>query len=342
MPEVPAIEVENLHRSFGAVHAVRGLSFRIEKGQVAGFIGANGAGKTTTMRILATLDLPSQGVARVCGNDVLEHPSRVRNLLGWMPDHFGAYPNMDVQEYLDFFARAVGLQGKQRRKRVIEAMEFTELTPLSTRPSHRLSKGQTQRLCLARTLLNDPAVLILDEPAAGLDPKARLEFKNLVRILAGQGKTMLISSHILSELAEMCDTMLFIDQGQIVHHGSSDSLRFDERALLSVHVRVSGPVEALLDWAKLQTGLRVREELRQGAVFELEARGEDALRDLLRRLVLDGLPVVEFHREQQRLEEAFIGILRQQTTRPLPRAKPAAPRPPPADPRVPHFPPDAN
>ncbi|MGH8336012.1 MAG: ABC transporter ATP-binding protein, partial [Gammaproteobacteria bacterium] len=181
---------------------------------------------------------------------------------------------------------------------------------------------------------------ILDEPAAGLDPKARLEFKNLVRILASQGKSMLISSHILSELAEMCDSMLFIDQGQIVHHGSADSLRFDDRALLSVYVRVTGPVEALLEWAKLQTGLRVREEVRQGAVFEMEQRGQDALRDLLRRMVMDGIPVVEFQREQQRLEEAFIGILRQQGgAHPPPvRAKPAAPPPPPQASSGPQFP----
>jgi ABC-2 type transport system ATP-binding protein len=230
-----------------------------------------------------------------------------------MPDHFGAYPSMDVQEYLDFFARAVGLRGKQRRKRVAETMDFTELSPLRERPSDRLSKGQTQRLCLARTLLSDPEVLILDEPAAGLDPKARLEFKNLVRILASQGKSMLISSHILSELAEMCDTMVFIDQGRIVHHGTADSLRFDDRSVVAVFVRVGGPVEALLEWAKVQPGLRVREEARQGVLFELEARGDDALRDLLRRLVMDGLPVIEFQREQQRLEEAFIGILRQQS-----------------------------
>jgi len=330
MSRPTVIEVNNLHRNFGPVQAVRGLSFQIEQGQVVGFIGANGAGKTTTMRILATLDLASHGSARVCGYDVLEHPSRVRNVLGWMPDSFGAYPNMDVLEYLDFFARAMGLRGPQRRKRVGEAMEFTELIPLSGRPSNRLSKGQTQRLCLARTLLSDPKVLILDEPAAGLDPRARLEFKNLVRILAGQGKTMLISSHILSELAEMCDTMLFVDQGQIVHHGSADSLRFDERALLSVSVRVAGPVEPLLQWAKLQNGLRVREELRQGVIIELEARGEDALRTLLRNLVMDGIQVIEFQREQQRLEEAFIGILRQQggpRKRPPAAATPLGPPP---------------
>ena len=306
------IEVDDLYRSFGAVRAVRGLSFRIERGQVAGFIGANGAGKTTTMRILATLDLPTHGVARVGGFDVLEHPARVRHMLGWMPDHFGAYPSMDVAEYIDFFARAVGLRGKQRKKRIAEVMEFTEMGALAERPSDRLSKGQAQRLCLARTLLNDPQVLILDEPAAGLDPKARLEFKNLVRILASQGKTLLISSHILTELAEMCDTLLFIDQGRIVHHGTTDSLGFDDHGVLAVTVRVSGPVEALLEWVKLRKGLRIREEVTQGAVFELEGRGEEMLRDLLRQMVLDGLNVVEFQRERQRLEEAFIGILRQQ------------------------------
>jgi ABC-2 type transport system ATP-binding protein len=332
MADAPVIEVENLHRHFGPVQAVRGLSFRLERGQVVGFIGVNGSGKTTTMRILATLDLPNFGQVRVCGHDVLEHPSRVRQAIGWMPDHFGAYPNMNVLEYLDFFARAMGLRGQQRRRRVTEVMEFTELIPLATRPSDHLSKGQTQRLCLARAILHEAEVLILDEPAAGLDPRARLEFKNLVRILAGQGKSIFISSHILSELAEMCDTMLFIDQGQLVHHGSASSLRYDERALLSVFVGVSGPVEDLLRWINLQTGLRVREEVRQGAMLEMEARGEDVLRDLLRRMILDGIPVIEFQREQQRLDEAFIGILRQGGKRPgtpAPRVDPAAGIPPP-------------
>jgi ABC-2 type transport system ATP-binding protein len=312
MPGTPIIEVENLTRNFGAVQAVRGVSFRIETGQVVGFIGANGAGKTTTMRILATLDPPNEGIARVSGFDVLEYPSRVRQVLGWMPDHFGAYPNMDVSDYLDFFARAMGLRGAQRTNRVKEVMEFTDLMPLAARPSDRLSKGETQRLCLSRTLLSDPQILILDEPAAGLDPKARLEFKNLVRLLAGQGKSLFISSHILSELAEMCDTLLFIDKGQIVHHGSADSLRYDERALTSVLVRVVGPLDSLLNWAALQAGVHVREQMRQGAVLELDAKGDEALRELLRRLIADGVPVVEFHRQQQRLEEAFIGILRQQ------------------------------
>ncbi len=312
MPAAPIIEVRDLYRSFGTVEAVRGLSFRIEPGQVVGFIGANGAGKTTTMRILATLDQPTRGSACVAGYDVLEHPRHVRRILGWMPDHFTAYPNMDVWEYLDFFARANGLKGAVRRERLRYIMEFTELTPLANRPSVKLSKGQNQRLCLARTLLSDPAILILDEPAAGLDPKARLEFKNLVRILASQGKSLFISSHILSELAEMCDSLLFIDRGHIVHHGSADSLRYDERAVMSVLVRVAGPVEALMKWCSYQTGVKVREEVRQGVVLELASRGEEALRDLLRQLVMDGLPVVEFQRQQQRLEEAFIGILRQQ------------------------------
>ena len=316
MSAPPIIEVEDLYRTFGAVRAVRGVSFRLERGQAVGFIGANGAGKTTSMRIIATLDLPTSGRVVVDGSDVLEYPSRVRKVLGWMPDHFRAYPNMDVFDYLDFFARAVGLRGKALRAKVAEVMDFTDLTPLARRPSDALSKGQTQRLSLARTLLNDPAVLILDEPAAGLDPKARLEFKNLVRLLAAQGKSLLISSHILSELAEMCDTMLFIDQGQIVHHGSADSLRYDERAVISVIVRVAGRIEPLTQWLASQPGVRAREEIRGGVVIEILSRGEDVLHELLRQMVLDDIRVIEFQRVQQRLEEAFIGILRHQQAAP--------------------------
>ncbi len=205
------VEVRGLHRAFDKVHAVQDVNFHILRGQVVGFIGANGAGKTTTMRIMATLDSPSSGSVIIGGEDVMQHPERVRRLIGWMPDSFGTYAYMTVFEYLDFFARAYGFKAKERAARVNEVMDFADLTPLAERPMNKLSKGMGQRLCFGRMLLSDPEFMILDEPAAGLDPKARMEFKNLVRLLAQRGKTLFISSHILSELGEMCDTLLFID-----------------------------------------------------------------------------------------------------------------------------------
>ncbi len=198
MSNKPAIKVENLHRNFGSLKAVDGVSFEVGTGEVVGFIGANGAGKTTTMRILASLDYPTAGAAWVMGENVVNYPGRVRSCLGWMPDSYGAYDNMTVLEYLDFFGRALGFKTKDRLNRIEEVMEFTDLMPLSERLINKLSKGMGQRLCLGRALIHDPDVLILDEPAAGLDPKARVELKQLIRLLASDGKTILISSHILS------------------------------------------------------------------------------------------------------------------------------------------------
>ena len=232
----PLVKVRNLTRRFGTLQAVQGISFDIDPGQVVGFIGANGAGKTTTMRMMATLDVPTSGSISIGGRDVLNFPNEVRRLIGWMPDAYGTYENMTALEYLDFYARAFGFGSKERQERIGEVMEFTNLASICTRPMNQLSKGMAQRLCLGRTLLHDPPFLILDEPAAGLDPQARIEFKHLVRLLAQEGKTLFISSHILSELGEMCDTMLFIDTGRIVHYGSAESLRTGGLDLSLIHI----------------------------------------------------------------------------------------------------------
>jgi ABC-2 type transport system ATP-binding protein len=315
--ERPLVEVRNLHRVFDTVHAVRDLSFTIRRGAVVGFIGANGAGKTTTMRIMATLDEPTSGSVLVDGRDVLEEPVAVRRLVGWMPDAYGSYPNMNVFEYLDFFARSYGFGRTERRARVEEVMDFADLTPLADRQVGKLSKGMGQRLCFGRMLIPDPEFMILDEPAAGLDPKARLEFKNLVRLLAARGKTLFISSHILSELGEMCDSMLFIDSGRLVFHGAADDLKHgelpgggDSTAAMIVVVTVAGDPAAVGEWAETNRGWKLLEERRDGA--RLEAAGSDPaiLADGLRKMVTAGIPVVEFRREQRRLEEAFVEMVK--------------------------------
>lgn len=325
------IEVNNIYRDFGRVRAVNGLSFKIEAGQVVGFIGANGAGKTTTMRLMVTLDVPDHGSINICGMNTLDHPREIRRQIGWMPDHFEAYPNMDVWEYLDFYARAFGLTGRQRTARIADVMDFTDLDVLAERPSNRLSKGQTQRLSMARALLADPEVLVLDEPAAGLDPKARIEFRNLVRLLAEQGKTLFISSHILSELGEMCDNMLFIDNGKLVHQGSSESLRFHKAdGRLRVRLRVcpqstprleqwlAGNPQITLEKAGANgNGSSVSSGSGAGSSLGIEllvpsapeAEPETLLAALLRDMVGAGLEVYEFHRVERKLEDAFVEIL---------------------------------
>lgn len=309
----PLVRVRDLHRQFENVRAVQGVSFEIQKGQVVGFIGANGAGKTTTMRMMATLDVPTSGTIEIDGADVMQHPQVVRQLVGWMPDHYGTYSSMTVFEYLDFFARAYGLKGKARTERVKEVMDFADLNPLADRLMNKLSKGMGQRLCFGRMLIPDPEFLILDEPAAGLDPKARLEFKNLVRLLAQRGKTLFISSHILSELGEMCDTMLFIDAGRIVYHGAAETLRRGEHIETSrfvVEVRVVGPVDALLEWVQFNPGWSLVEQKRDGAILALASAELDSLADGLKRMIQDGLRVVEFRREERRLEDAFVEMLK--------------------------------
>jgi ABC-2 type transport system ATP-binding protein len=304
------VKVDRLFRTFGDVRAVQGLSFEIPRGQVVGFIGANGAGKTTTMRMMVTLDQPDAGEIFVDGFDVVQHPADVRKRIGWMPDSYGAYDYMTVFEYLDFYARAFGYKGAARKNRVQEVMEFTDLTPLAERAMNKLSKGMGQRLCLGRTLLHDPSVLVLDEPAAGLDPKARVEFKHLVRLLAGHGKTLFISSHILSELEEMCDSLLFIDQGKLVHHGTAEHLKRNNESTAVIVVESAADPGSVARWIDMNPGVELIETTKRGARIKLLEGGDEQVAWVLRKLVSDGIAVTEFRREQLRLEDAFVNMLK--------------------------------
>lgn len=312
------IRVRHLSKSYGAVHAVDSLSFDVEQGQVVGFVGANGAGKTTTMRIMATLEIPTAGWIEICGYDVMNFPTEVRRCIGWMPDAFGGYEHMTVYEYLDFYARAFGFKGAERRSRIDEVMEFTDLATIAERQMAELSKGMGQRLCLGRTLLNDPRVLILDEPAAGLDPKARVDLIRLIQLLAEDGKTIFISSHILSELAEMCSTMLFIDGGKLVHHGSAESLmsRHDEGVVVSV--RIDGDPSKLYEWVLMNRGVEMLEETREGGRIIIKEDSTEILNLQLRKMLSDGIAVAEYFRERRKLEDAFVSILSNGAPPPLP------------------------
>jgi ABC-2 type transport system ATP-binding protein len=306
-----AIQVTNLHRSFGKLKAVDGVSFEVAPGSVCGFIGANGAGKTTTMRIIASLDYATEGSVLVGGHDVLNQPAKVRSLIGWMPDHFGNYTNMTVLEYLDFYARALGFRGKERQMRIQEVMEFADLLPLADRFSNKLSKGMTQRLGLGRALLHDPEVLVMDEPAAGLDPKARVELKHLIRVLAEEGKTIFISSHILSELGEMCDDLLFMDEGRLVHQGDAESLRgHGEHAGRSFYrVHTLGGGEELANWVSMNPKVEFLETVKSGARIIIDSEDPGQAAYILARMIQDGLKVTEYHREERNLEDAFIDLL---------------------------------
>ncbi len=233
----PQIELRRLHRVFDETHAVNDVSFEVYAGEVFGYIGPNGAGKTTSMRILATLDEPTAGDAFVDGFSVVEDPDRVRRRLGFMPDYFGTYQNVNVLEYLDFFARAYGLVGRDRMNAIGEVMEFTQLDTLAHKPIDGLSKGMKQRLCLGRTMIHNPSVLILDEPAAGLDPRARIELRDMIAKLAEAGKAILISSHILTELAEISDRVGILEQGKLLAVGSVAEISAGVQQRGTVHVR---------------------------------------------------------------------------------------------------------
>tara|TARA_Y100000385_G_C13028892_1_gene609805 strand:+ start:247 stop:1209 length:963 start_codon:yes stop_codon:yes gene_type:complete len=312
----PAIVANNLYRYFGTLKAVDGISFEVPHGSVCGFVGANGAGKTTTMRVLATLDYPTMGQVEICGINVVNFPAKVRSLIGWMPDYFGNYEHMTVLEYLDFYARALGYAGKERQMRVQEVMEFADLIPLANRLSNKLSKGMTQRLCLGRSLIHDPQVLIMDEPAAGLDPKARVELKHLIRILAEEGKTIFISSHILSELGEMCDSLLFINNGHIVHHGDAESLKqgTETGGGYFFDVQILGDAQSVSNWVVTNPYAEFIETRKNGGRIRVEST-ETAAR-VLASMVKDGLQVIEFHKEQRNLEDAFIDMLDKVNTPP--------------------------
>ncbi len=323
----PAIRVQNLSRQYGKLFAVQDLSFEIPRGDVVGFVGANGAGKTTTMRVLATLDYPSAGTCEVLGHNVVLEPEKVRHKIGWMPDDLGNFENVTVIEFLDFYARAMGFKGKERRERIEEVMDFTELHPLADRLSDKLSKGQTQRLGLARALIHDPEILIMDEPAAGLDPKARVELKRLIRVLADDGKTVFISSHILSELGEMCDNLLFINGGKAVHYGSAEELQHggDASGSAVYRVHVHGDPQAVGAWAEMNPYVEFSESLKLGGRIKIESADPEVAADVLARMINSGLKITEFHREQRNLEDAFIDILSQGTPHTTPPPIPIAP-----------------
>ncbi|MCH2130150.1 MAG: ABC transporter ATP-binding protein [Pirellulaceae bacterium] len=314
------ITIRRLHRFFGTTRAVDDISFEVQRGQIFGYIGPNGAGKTTSMRILATLDLPTAGDALVDGLSVVNDPDRVRRRLGFMPDYFGTYNNVDCQEYLDFFARAYGLMGAARNRAVRHVMSFTGLDVLAAKPIQGLSKGMKQRLCLGRALIHDPAVLILDEPAAGLDPRARIELRQMIGQLGADGKTVLISSHILTELAEMCDTVAILERGKLLAVGSVDEIQRGSRtqgkgqdASLQtvVSMRVLSNAEGLVQWLESRdANCQLRVDGDVIAVIREDDTEADA--DLLRDIIQAGFRIVQFGSRQQSLEDVFLEVTKGQ------------------------------
>jgi ABC-2 type transport system ATP-binding protein len=302
------IEVSHFTKRYGEFVAVDDLSFSIGKGEIFGFIGPNGAGKSTTIRFLATLLRPTAGEGRVAGFSVTAEPMAVRRVIGFMPDDFGVYDGMKVWEFLDFFAVAYEIPRSYRKKIIGEVLELLDLSHKKDDYVNGLSKGMKQRLCLAKTLVHDPPVLILDEPASGLDPRARLEMKALLNELKQMGKTIMISSHILSELADFCTSIGIIERGKILAAGSIQDIQQQIRSHRVLKVRV---LDSSTDRAELMLrddpSIRSIESYDHTITAQFEGQDPDMAR-LLDRLVQSGIVVQSFAEEPLSLEEVFMMI----------------------------------
>ena len=304
------IEVEGLRKSFGSQVALQEVDFMVPGGEIFGFIGPNGAGKTTTIRILATLALPDSGTATIGGVPVAEDPHAVRELIGYMPDFFGVYDRLTSIEYLEFYAACHGLPHRRRRAVAHELLELVDLGGRADDQVDTLSRGMKQRLCLARALVHDPQVLLLDEPASGLDPRARIEMRELIRELRRMGKTILVSSHILPELEELCTWVGFIDAGRMVAAGPISDVRNQVLTGRRLRVEVVNADEVKLLAARDQI------EGRRGVISVdlvedgLEVAVEDAFQDqdLLIELVRAGVAVRSFAPVTGDLSEAFMRL----------------------------------
>ena len=301
------IRTENLTKKYGDMFAIKSINLDLEAGDLFGFIGPNGAGKTTTMRIIATLLEPSWGEAYVCGHSIYNEPKEIRRLVGYMPDFFGVYDDMKVIEYLEFFAAAYRIKGKARRERCNEMLEIVDLEFKRDAFANTLSRGQTQRLGLARVLLHDPQVLLLDEPLSGLDPRARIEMRNLLRRLGKTGKTIVVSSHILPELADVCNKIGIIDKGEMKVSASVVDVMRQVREQTVLHVRVKQDEASARDLLKGHDKVEFVETGDGFLVVTLNEQTSD-YDDLATELIEAGLKLTLFREEEVSLESAFMAL----------------------------------
>ena len=309
------IEIRGLTKQFGKLTALNNLTLNVEKGAVVGFIGPNGAGKTTTMRILTTLLRPTSGEAWIGGYSVTKEPHAVRRMIGYMPDFFGVYADMKVWEYLDFFAACYDIPSNTRQSMVDDLLALVDLGHKKDDFVESLSRGMKQRLCLARTLAHDPEVLILDEPASGLDPRARIEMRELLRELQSMGKTIFFSSHILSEVADICTSVAILEAGNLITYGNMSEMKRQLRPHRLIQVRALGdlaPVkEAILGYEQVLGVVAGPDGELPAGILRFEFAGNDEqLSRLLFWLVSQDISIVSFGEESGDLEEVFLQVTR--------------------------------
>ncbi|MFM7164522.1 MAG: ABC transporter ATP-binding protein [Planctomycetaceae bacterium] len=311
----PVVEISELSKHYGEFVALDKLSLSLNRGSILGFIGPNGAGKTTTIRILVGLSRPTSGTAKIAGADCVRELSKVRRLVGYMPDKFGSYDNMRVREYLDFFGAAFGIPRRERQKRVSEVLDLTNAVWMQDRYVESLSHGMQQRVGIARTLLHRPEVLILDEPANGLDPEARIEMRTILLRLAAEGRTLIVTSHILPELSRICDQVAIVAGGKLRAMGTL------QEVTRTLSQRRTVEIQLLSGEGMQAAAARVRKALEADAevtVSEAEtiirartSAGDDTLGELLRAMVLAGDRVGQFREVAGDLEEAFVTAARE-------------------------------
>jgi len=301
------VETINLTKRYGRLTALNNLHLKIQEGECFGYIGPNGAGKTTTIKILATLLQPTWGEARICGHVIGYESRKIRPLIGYVPDFFGAYEDMVVQEYLEFFASAYNITGKQRTRVVNDVLELTDLVYKRDALVDSLSRGMKQRLSIARVLLHDPKVLLLDEPASGLDPRARIEIRELLKELHRMGKTIIISSHILHELAELCTTVGIIEQGELLYHGPLEEIIRRARTGTKLHIRVTEQQDLAALLLQRTKGVRSVDQRDSALVVELEHQTHD-FSAIARALLDNNFKIHEIKEEDVNLETAFMRL----------------------------------
>jgi ABC-2 type transport system ATP-binding protein len=310
----PVLVLKNLTKRYGQFTALEDLTLTLNSGQIFGLIGPNGAGKTTAIKILVGLIRPTEGTANIAGADCVRDARRIKRLVGYMPDRFGSYDNMRVREYLDFFGAAFGIGRRQRGKRIEEIMETTGTTYMKDRFVESLSHGMQQRVGVARTLLHDPEVLILDEPANGLDPQARIEMRDLLLHLAKLGKTLLVTSHILPELSRICDRVGILTHGKLRAFGTIEEIgrQISQRRTIEAHLTSADQLHAAAGIIReaIEPEADITEAVAEKAIRFRTAIPEAELGELLAQLVRQGIHVTQFREVQTDLEEAFMSFAR--------------------------------
>ncbi len=310
------IKTVDLTKKYGDAFAIKSIDLNLSAGDLFGFIGPNGAGKTTTMRIIATLLEPSWGEAYVCGHSVHTQPKEIRRLVGYMPDFFGVYDDMTVVEYLEFFAASYRINGPARRQRVDEMLDIVDLDFKRDAFANTLSRGQTQRLGLARTLLHDPQVLLLDEPLSGLDPRARIEMRNLLRKLGELGKTIIVSSHILPELADVCNKVGIIDKGELKQNATKEEVirMVRQHTVLEVQPNNRDQMSLIVDLLAGHEKVQATETGDDLIRVVLKSEVDD-YSDLPKLLIENDIRLKRFSEEELDLESAFMALTKGTSTR---------------------------